>query len=155
MWVSQNIWRDMVAAYLGIDMIDNVDRYWARQKYINTAKHGCFTDVYVFSSAGPSLDYYPRGVVAFGLLYALGGIQTNRLTNTISVSPLRSPLRLALTSFADWEHEAIPWLTTTGRGENAQVQVSHPELLEGISIQTRALGQPWCAPTAHEARGSD
>lgn len=143
MWISQNIWRDMVAAYLGIDMIDNVDRYWELQRYINTAKHGCFTDVYVYSSDSTSLDYYPRGAVAFGLLYALGGIQTNRLTQTISVSPLRSPLRLALTSFADWEHEAVPWLTMTGRGENAQVQVSHPELLQPLTVQTHPLGQPW------------
>lgn len=143
MWISQNIWRDMVAAYLGMDMIDEVDRYWALQEYINTAKHGCFTDVYVYSSDGTSLDYYPRGVVAFGLLYALGGIQTNRATNTISVSPLRSPLRLALTSFADWEGEAVPWLTMTGRGENAQVQVSHPELLQPMTVQTRPLGKPW------------
>ncbi len=143
MWISQNIWRDMVAAYLGIDMIDNVDRYWELQRYINTTKYGCFTDVYVYSSDGTSLDYYPRGAVAFGLLYALGGIQTNCLTNIVSVSPLRSPLRLALTSRADWEHEAVPWLTMTGRDENAQVQVSRPELLGPLTVQIRPLGQPW------------
>ncbi len=143
MWVSQNIWRDMAAAYLGIDMISNVERYWALQKYINTAKHGCFTDVYVYGSDSTSLDYYPRGVAGFGLLYALGGIQTNRVTQTISVSPLRSPLRLALTGFADWDREAIPWLTMTGRGKDTQIGVNHPELLQQMTLHTRPLGQPW------------
>jgi len=123
MWVSQNIWRDMVAAYLGMDLGDNVEGYWSLEKYINREKRGCFTDVYMYNSGGISLDYYPRGAVAFGLLPALAGLQVDRVAQTVSVAPVRLPLRLPLLSYADWEAGNIPWLTLEQENDKVQVKV--------------------------------
>lgn len=123
MWVSQNIWRDMVAAYLGLDFGDNVEAYWSLEKYINREKRGCFTDVYMYNSGGISLDYYPRGAVAFGLLPALAGLQVDRVTQRVSVAPVRLPLRVPLLNYADWEAGKIPWLTLEQQDGATQVKV--------------------------------
>ena len=143
MWVSQNIWRDIAAAYLGIDYLDNIERYWALQKYINTEKYGSFTDVYVFSTDTTSLDYYPRGVAAFGLINALAGLQINRPEGIISIAPLRVPLRIPLTAFAQWDRGAIPWLVIAGEGGQLQVRVEGADLPEGMEVRVRERGQPF------------
>ncbi len=141
MWVSQNIWRDIAAAYLGIDWIDNVERYWNLQRYINTAKYGAFTDVYVYGRDSTSLDYYPRGVAAFGLIDALAGLQFGRVAGELSVAPLRSPLRLPLLAFADWEARTVPWLIVEGDAAQPQVRVEGA-LPEGLELRVRPRGEP-------------
>ena len=143
MWVSQNIWRDIAAAYLGIDYLDNIERYWALQKYINTEKYGSFTDVYVFSSDTTSLDYYPRGVAAFGLINALAGLQINRPEGIISIAPLRVPLRIPLTAFAQWDRGAVPWLVVTREAGQLDVRIEGPDLPEGMEVRVRERGQPF------------
>ena len=35
-WISQNLWRDFVAAYFGIDLLDLTDRYWQFELFENT-----------------------------------------------------------------------------------------------------------------------
>ena len=140
MWVSQNIWRDMAAAYLGIDFSDNIERYWNLQKYINREKRGCFTDVYVYGSDHISLDYYPRGTAAFGLIPALAGLQVDKVAGKVSVAPLRAPLRIPLLAYADWEAGTVPWLTIIAEAGGVGVGV------EGevpVDVRTRALGMPW------------
>lgn len=141
MWVSQNIWRDIAAAYLGIDWIDNAERYWDLQRYINTAKFGSFTDVYVYGRDSTSLDYYPRGVAAFGLIEALAGLQLDRVAGVLSLAPVRTPLRIPLTVFADWEAGAVPWLIVEGEADDLPVSVEG-ELPEGIQVRLRPRGEP-------------
>ncbi|MEA3403807.1 MAG: malectin domain-containing carbohydrate-binding protein [Armatimonadota bacterium] len=143
MWVSQNIWRDMAAAYLGIDYVDNIERYWDLQRYINTRKFGAFTDVYVYGRDSTSLDYYPRGVAAYGLYAALAGLQFDRTRGVLSLSPLRTPLRLPLTMFADWEAERIPWLIVEGDPSEPAVRIEGGELPEGMQVRLRPRGQPF------------
>lgn len=143
MWVSQNIWRDIGAAYLGIDYVDHIERYWSLQKYINTEKYGAFTDVYVYSSDSTSLDYYPRGVAAFGLINALAGLQIDRAAGVVSVAPLRTPLRIPLTAFARWDEGVIPWLVITGAGDRVQVGIEGADLPEGVEVRVRERGEPF------------
>ncbi|HJN15759.1 MAG TPA: malectin domain-containing carbohydrate-binding protein, partial [Armatimonadota bacterium] len=77
-WISQNIWRDMVAAYVGLDLADNVSRYWEFEVDQNRRKRGCFTDVYNYGAGSTSLDYYPRGITVAGLAPALMGMALDR-----------------------------------------------------------------------------
>ncbi len=140
MWVSQNIWRDMAAAYLGMDFTDNVERYMNLQKYINRDKRGCFTDVYVYSSDHISLDYYPRGTAAFGLMPAAAGLQVDKVTGKVSVAPVRTPLRIPLLAYADWHAKKVPWLTLTANGEELEVSVNGDL---PVQIGTREFGEPW------------
>ena len=152
MWVSQNIWRDIAAAYLGIDWIDNATRYWDLQRYINTTKYGAFTDVYVYGSDGTSLDYYPRGVAAYGLIDALAGVQFDRVRGIVSLAPLRTPLRLPLTMFADWQSGEVPWLVIEGDASVPVVRVEG-SVPEGIEFRLRPRGEPFAEGRRIEPRG--
>lgn len=143
MWVSQNIWRDMAAAYLGIDWLGNIERYWDLQRYINTSKYGAFTDVYVYGRDSTSLDYYPRGVAAWGLFDALAGLQFDRSAGVLSLSPVRTPLRLPLTIFADWEGQEVPWLVIDGDPLDPTVWIEGGSLPEGIEVRLRPRGEPF------------
>jgi hypothetical protein len=151
MWVSQNIFRDMAAAYLGLDLTPNVRRYWALEKQINQQKRGCFTDVYNYGGGSISLDYYPRGIAAIGLVYALGGVVIDVPGKKISVAPLKTPLRLPLTTLADWENETVPWLVIQVKDGQVAAAVEPPELLRGFTLEERAGRAHW-APGQVEAR---
>lgn len=142
MWVSQNMWRDAAAAYLGVDMIDNVDRYWALQLHINRKKRGCFTDVYNYGSGSISLDYYPRGVAAFALVYALGGVAIDVPAGRVSVMALRSPLRIPLTTLADWKKGTVPWLVMERTGPDTRARIEGPTRVP-VRLVVRGFGEPW------------
>ncbi len=144
MWVSQNIWRDIAAAYLGIDYLDNIERYWDLERYINTAKFGAFTDVYVYGRDSTSLDYYPRGVAAYGLIGALAGLQYDAVGGTISLAPLRTPLRLPLTMFADWASGVVPWLVIEGDPAAPTVRIEGA-IPPRIEFRLRPRGEPFAA----------
>ena len=34
-WLTQNLWRDCIAAYLGVDMLDNLQRYLGHGEYVS------------------------------------------------------------------------------------------------------------------------
>ncbi|MGD9498628.1 MAG: glycoside hydrolase family 52 protein, partial [Armatimonadota bacterium] len=152
MWVSQNIWRDIAAAYLGIDYLDHTDRYWDLQHYINTRKYGAFTDVYVYGSDSTSLDYYPRGVAAYGLIEALAGLQFDRVHGVVSLAPVRVPLRLPLTMFADWQAGTLPWLVIEGDPTAPTVRVEGA-VPAGIEFRLRPRGEPFAAGERIEIAG--
>jgi hypothetical protein len=136
-WISQNLWRDMVAAYLGLDMLGNVSRYWAFELEQNRFRRGCFTDVYNYGSGSTSLDYYPRGIALAGLIPAAAGLQVDRIARTISFAPIRSPLRIPLTAFADWPNEQIPWADITAGEGGPVAHVDSPASLLPIQVEVR------------------
>ena len=146
-WISQNLWRDMVAAYLGLDMLDNVGRYWAFEVDQNRYRRGCFTDVYNYGSGSTSLDYYPRGLALAGLIPAAAGLRTDRVEGTLSFAPVRAPLRIPLTAFADWENERVPWATIGVGQDGPTVAVETPELLRDTKIETRSPDRPVTSAT--------
>lgn len=106
-WVSQNLWRDLTGAYLGIDYLDMTTRYWDFLKFENARHEGrCFIDTYIANN----LCYYPRGITSIGVLMAALGMQLDRTTGKLRLAPVRVPCRLPLTALADWASETIPWV---------------------------------------------
>lgn len=106
-WISQNMWRDMIAAYLGIDLIDLTQNYNRFLEMENVqGRGGCFVDTYGWNW----LSYYPRGVTAFGYLPALAGLKVDYEKKTAIVSPVRFPCRIPLVLLADWKSGSVPVL---------------------------------------------
>lgn len=106
-WLSQNFWRDQIACYLGIDLLDMAERYWKFLEWENTqGRGGCFVDTYGWNW----LSYYPRGVTTIGVLASALGMRINAEAKTIELAPVRLPCRFPLTILADWEKGSIPWV---------------------------------------------
>jgi len=135
MWVSQNLWRDFVGAYLGVDQLDMAERYWAFELFENTSgtegKGGCFIDTYGWNN----LCHYPRGITSIGILYAMAGLSIDRVKGELRINPARRPLRVPIPTFARWTERKIPWIEVSRTGE---VKIEGRELLEGLKIK---LGQ--------------
>ena len=142
-WISQNLWRDMVAAYMGLDMLDNTDRYWSFELDQNRRKRGCFTDVYNYGGGSTSLDYYPRGITLAGLVPAAAGLRLDRKAASLSFAPVRLPLHIPLTALADWEAETVPWARLTAGPEGVAVDLHPGEAAEGWAVTTRPAGAPF------------
>lgn len=131
-WVSQNLWRDFVAAYLGLDYLDMTARYWDFQVFENSRAEGrCFIDTYIRNN----LCYYPRGITSIGMLVAALGMQLDRVKNELRLAPVRVPCRLPLTALADWENERIPWVEAVIEDGYVVVRVDG-ELPEGLRVIT-------------------
>jgi hypothetical protein len=124
-WLTQNLWRDCIAAYLGIDYLHHVRRYLGHGEYVSyedttileIANELMVVDgaVAAHSHAGQQhehalVDGHPRPACGFGLLYALGGVQFDAVEQRLAFAPALFPLRIALTHVADWEHERLAWL---------------------------------------------
>lgn len=106
-WLSQNFWRDQIAGYLGIDLLDMAERYWKFLVWENTqGRGGCFVDTYGWNW----LSYYPRGITTIGVLASALGMKVDAETKTIQLAPVRLPCRFPLVILADWEKESIPWV---------------------------------------------
>lgn len=106
-WLSQNMWRDQIAAYLGIDYSSMSERYWRFLEWENTqGRGGCFVDTYGWNW----LSYYPRGITAFGTLAASIGMQVNIQQQTIELFPIHCPCKFPLVIVADWQNGMVPWV---------------------------------------------
>jgi hypothetical protein len=108
-WVSQNLWRDHLARYLGLVWQDHSTHYWDMQIAANTGDQSCgFIDTYVYNN----LSFYPRGATAMGYLMAGPRLVLDRLAaggSRISVEPDRNfPQRWPLLPLADWRAGKIP-----------------------------------------------
>jgi hypothetical protein len=129
-WVSMNLHRDFVAAYLGLDLVTpHTGLYWNFELHNNSpwGRGGCFTDTY----GGNFLHYYPRGLTSLGMLAALGGVRFDRVAGKLEVAPARVPLRLPLVQVADWEGMRVPWLTAGMEGTEVKLEISERDLLPG------------------------
>jgi len=130
-WFSQNMWRDYVAAYLGIDMLNNVERYWDYQVLTGDNLHSA---LYYDSTPGNNLNFYPRGAVVFGAPLCAAGMRLNRLQGALHLCPVRTTLDVPLLPLADWKGMRIPWLSVRQREGLATARISHGELLEGLKV---------------------
>ncbi len=86
-WVSMNLWRDAVAGYLGLDMRENLQRYWAQQLFANgpgSEKPNCFTE----TSLTNNLVWYPRGAAIFGLMLALPQLVVHAAEKDVTTHPI-------------------------------------------------------------------
>jgi hypothetical protein len=121
-WVSQNIWRDCVAHYLGTPVPDLTDRYWNLQVWSNTRDQAkCFTDTYIANN----LSRYPRGIACTGYLLSLAGLVVDRVRGTVKLNPRIQNGRLPLLPLADWVAGKVPWLEV----RDGKVTVTGKELL--------------------------
>jgi len=142
---SENMWRDMVAAYLGLDLTHNLENYWRCQLHINTQKSGGYSDLYRYNDHANEHSYNPLGVVSVGYLYALGGVQIDKVERTIRFHPLRVPLRIPLPTLADWSRGLIPWVEFQPQGNKIKTIIANDECLDGfyvVETTPRNLTQP-------------
>jgi hypothetical protein len=106
-WISQNLWRDFVAAYLGLDFLSEADRYWAFEVRSNctTPGHG-----FIDTCGWNGLEYYPRGITSIGLFLAAVGLRVDAPSRRIRLAPVRVPIRVPLLPFVDWDKRVVPWV---------------------------------------------
>ncbi|WP_432799070.1 glutaminase domain-containing protein [Poriferisphaera sp. WC338] len=107
-WISQNIWRDHLARYLGMPS-GHAQCYWDMQIMSNTRGQSFgFIDTYINNM----LSFYPRGAVSIGYLLSGPRIIIDKLAPGgayITVEPSRgTPQRWPLLPLADWKANRIP-----------------------------------------------
>jgi len=130
-WFSQNMWRDYVAAYLGVDMLDNVTRYW---DYQAATGDNWRSSLYYDTTPQNNLNFYPRGTTVFGMAMSAAGLRLNRVDGELTLCPVRSTLRVPLLPLADWEGMRIPVLTVRRREGVTLLQLTERDLLKGLTI---------------------
>ena len=128
MWVSMNVWRDCAAGYLGLDMLENSERYWAQQVFGNgpgAEKANCFTE----TSLTNNLVWYPRNTAIFGLTMSMArltpGLRGQKRPN---VAPLK-PGRWPLLPLADWKKGRLPVAITTAGKSGLETRVAVEKVL--------------------------
>lgn len=108
-WVSQNLWRDHLARYLGMSGPTFAQHYWDLQVMSNTADNSKgFIDTYINNN----LCFYPRGITSIGYFLAHPRLIMDRLAPGgayITVEPDRHHRqRWPLLPLADWKAGKIP-----------------------------------------------
>ena len=108
-WISQNIWREQMARYLGGGGPGLDQLYWDMQVMSNTEDRSlAFTDTYI----NHTLTFYPRGVTSIGFLLCGPRLVIDRLApggQRLSVDPDRHyPQRWPLLPLADWNAAKVP-----------------------------------------------
>jgi hypothetical protein len=117
-WVSQNVWRDLLATYLGLVRPHLTQRYWDLQLMNNTHHLSMgYTDTRAVS--GRSFD--PRGVASVGFIAAGPRLVIDRLASggpRITVNPDRhTPQRWPLLPLADWKAAKVPILVVDAHSQ--------------------------------------
>lgn len=131
-WISQNLWRDYVAAYLGIDMLWNVSAYWDYQ-----ALTGDNLDAALYYDTTPqnNLNFYPRGATVLGAAMCAAGMRLNRVAGELYLAPVRPSLRLPLLPLVDWKKMRCPWLVVRNRDGVATAEISERDLLGKLAVR--------------------
>ena len=132
MWISQNLWRDFVASYLGADMLNNAERYWDYQVMAGDNEQAA---LYLDTTPHNNLGFYPRGAVIFGAPVAAAGMRLNRVENELVLAPVRQTLCVPLLPLADWETMRVPTLTVSSREGVTIADVSERDLLKGLTVK--------------------
>jgi xylan 1,4-beta-xylosidase len=155
-WLTQNLWRDCIAAYLGVDLTNNLRRYLGHGEYVSyedTTILEVANELMVVPGAAighsyvgqthdfPMVDGHPRPACGFGLLYALAGVQYDTVERRLRLHPVSFPLRIALTHLADWQNGVVPWLIVTRSIPN-QDSGPQPPVIQ-YSIENEHLLAGW------------
>jgi hypothetical protein len=116
-WISQNLWRDMLARYMKLHGTTFAPLYWDMQVMSNTGGQSLgFIDTYINNY----LCFYPRGVASIGYLLASPRLIIDRLAaggSYITVDPDRDgPQRWPLLPLADWKAGKIPVVVVDDEG---------------------------------------
>lgn len=140
-WVSQNLWRDHVARYLGGRGPDWAQDYWDMQTMSNTQNQSLgFIDTYVTNN----LCFYPRGVVSIGYLLASPRLVVDRLASgrkRFSVDPDRTHAqRWPLFPLADWRAGRIPVCVVDSQGQVSIEGESDPIFIHDEPPPVDAIG---------------
>ncbi len=135
MWISQNIWRDCTAAYLGVNLLEHARSYWNLLYMLNRTSGGAFVDSYNYEHGYGSLRYYPRGMAAVAYLQAQAALSFNRLERKIMFRVMHSAVSIPLPQVADWASEKIPSIDVRIINGKPTMNVLHSELLDGWKIE--------------------
>ncbi len=141
-WISQNLHRDAVAGYLGLDLSDMIERYWAFEQFENGefGRGGCFIDTY----GNNRLRLYPRGLTCLALLYAQAGVSVDLVARRLHLNPAKVPLRVPLLSFADWANQRVPFLNYYLENGKISYKIENEDLLANLEVEF--LGEPATLP---------
>jgi len=130
LWISQNLWRDYVAAYMDLNILNNTDRYWAYQVAAGRNRPiTCF-----FDTVGNNLCFYPRGIAAIGAFFAACRFQLDRVTGRCRVEPLCDHLDIPLLALARWDIHQVPRLSVHRFNQQRHVKVSYRNCLHGLDF---------------------
>lgn len=132
-WLSQNLWRDYIASYLGVGLPDNSSRYMAMEQLMNTAGlNKGFIDTYFTNN----LCFYPRGITSIGYLFALCGLQIDRTQGVVRLKKTAPyPCRVPLLPLADWEKGKIPVAVYSLTDEGIAGALEGEHLLSGLRVE--------------------
>jgi hypothetical protein len=130
-WLSQNMWRDHIGNYLGVDCIDMTERYWAFIQMENTqGRGGCFIDTYGWNW----LHMYPRGITCIGLFSSAAGMAYDYVARKLYFAPVRLPLRVPIPELANWSKGEVPWVTFKLSGGQVTMEIENERLLDGLNV---------------------
>lgn len=130
--VSLNLWRDMLARYLGMRGPSSATQYWDLQVMSNTGQNSLgFSDAYV----NDLLSHYPRGVVALGYFLSTPRLTIDKLApggSYITVEPDRNwPQRWPLLPLADWPAGKVPVCVVDAHGNISIECETDPVIIHG------------------------
>lgn len=97
-WIAMNLLRDLAAFYRGVDLRDLANRYWDWQTTTNSRECKLFFETF----GGNNLNFYPRGLVAWGVFDALGGLVIDRTRGLDQARPALPGTRVPRLFDADW-----------------------------------------------------
>lgn len=130
-WISQNIWRDEIALYFGINTVAFSDDYSDfEKKMLSFDNGGGFID----SETAGGLFSYPRGICSIFLPYAAAGMRYDSKDRKLSFSPVVLPLRLSLSQFANFKDGIIPYIDFSIENGEVKTKVINEEALDGVSV---------------------
>jgi hypothetical protein len=141
-WVSQNLWRDHLARYQGLEEQITAERYWDMQVMSNTGDLSLgFVDSYI----GNNLCFTPRGITSIGYLLAYPRLVVDRLAaggSKITVAPDRHyAQRWPLIALADWRAGKIPVCVVDHHGNVTIEGEIDPVIIKGQPAdQTDVIG---------------
>lgn len=130
LWVSMNLWRDQVAAYLGEDLLATAERYWQMQISANAGTEAkCFVD----TNYTNNLCFYPRGITALGAIWAAAGLRIRARDRLIVIEP-PSRCRVPILTHVDWSNLRAPWLEAEPVGDGLMWRIENEDLLAGWEV---------------------
>ncbi len=128
-WISMNIWRDCVAAYMGDDLRLMAERYWEQQLFGN-GPGAEKANAFVETSLANNLVWYPRGAAAFGFTFAFAGLRGGPGAATPSVAPV-APGTWPLLPLADWRSGTVPVAVTRRHNGRLDTRIENRSLFPG------------------------